>query len=326
MVAPQLSVVSPVYRSPLSLEALCARVKSTAQRMGVSYEIILVDDRCPLGSWEIIHTLAANDPSVRGVRLSRNFGQHPAIYAGLRLARGHWIVVMDCDLQDVPEEIEKLYRAALTGYDAVRARRAERRDGLLRRLGSSGFYRTLSFLTGVKHSADIGNFGIYSRKIVDTLLSWHEDHRYFPAAVQWVGFSVLDLDVVHGSRPYGRSSYNFLRLLRLALSVIVSFSDRPLRLLAYGGLVVAVIAFFYAIYLVLAALVGGVAVPGWTSVIASVWLLSGVIVFSIGVTGFYVGQILREVKGHPNYLIDVTTDAWQEPETVDETNSSVGRS
>jgi polyisoprenyl-phosphate glycosyltransferase len=304
MEAPRLSIVCPVYGSPNTLDELCRRIRSVAETIHASYEIILVDDRCPKGSWQVVTKLAEADPRIIGLRLSRNFGQHPAIYAGLKHARGEWIVVMDCDLQDLPEEIGKLYAVASEGYDAVRARRIDRKDSAARKLASLLFYRTLSYLTGVAHSEEIGNFGIYSRKVIDAVLQLNEDHLYFPTSVRWVGFSIADVEVAHAPRRLGVSSYNFRRLARLATRSIISFSDKPLRLLAYGGLLIALLAFLFTLYLVASALIRGIVVPGWTSVIASLWLLSGMIIFCIGFSGLYIGQILREVKRRPNSIID----------------------
>lgn len=299
-----LSFVCPVYGSPQSLQELFQRIQAIAAKLQLTYEVILVDDRCPKGSWEIVRSLVAAHPEVVGIRLSRNFGQHPAIYAGLGASRGEWVVVLDCDLQDAPEEIEKLHRMALAGYDVVRAKRMYRQDSILRKIASRLFYRTLSYLTGIMHSAEIGNFGIYHRKVVAALLVLNEDHLYFPTAVRWVGFATTDVEVRHAPRHSGRSSYTFSQLARLGIRSIISVSDKPLQLLAYAGLMIATAAFAVSLYLAFRALVFGTVVPGWASVIASVWLLSGITIFCIGFTGLYIGQILREAKRRPNYIID----------------------
>ena len=301
---PQITVISPCYGSPKALEELYQRTAATMAKMGVTFEMILVDDRCPMDSWSVIRKLAEEHANVVAIRLSRNFGQHPAIYAGLAAARGEWIVVMDCDLQDQPEEIEPMYRHALTGFDAVRAKRSQRQDNLFRRFLSDRFYAVLTFLTGVKHSAEIANFGVYHRKVIDGILSWSEDHRYFPAAVQWIGFNVSDINVVHANRKYGKSAYNFSRLLRLALSIIVSFSDKPLRMMVQAGVVVAILSFVISVVYLGVALAGGFEVPGWASIMISLWFMFGCMVFAVGFVGIYVGQVMREAKGRPNYIVD----------------------
>jgi glycosyltransferase involved in cell wall biosynthesis len=302
---PVISIITPCYGSPKALGELLQRTTATMAKIGVPFEMILVDDRCPMDSWSVIMKLARESDNVVGVRLSRNFGQHPAIYAGLSIAKGEWIVVMDCDLQDQPEEIESMYRHALTGYDAVRGRRSQRQDNFLRRLVSERFYAVLTFLTGVKHSAEIANFGIYHRKVIDGILSWNEDHRYFPAAVQWIGFNVSDISVAHATRKHGKSAYNFSKLLRLALSIIVSFSDKPLRMMVQAGVVIAILSFVISVAYLAVALAGGFEVPGWASIMISLWFMSGCLIFAIGFVGIYVGQVMREAKGRPNYVVDV---------------------
>lgn len=299
-----LSVVSPIYGSPDSLDELVDRLKSVLEPRGEPFEIILVDDRCPMNSWAHINRLSQTEACVVGIRLSRNFGQHAAIYAGINAAKGDRVAVMDCDLQDLPEELPKLLDKAEGGFDVVRALRSTRQDSWYRRTVSSTFYSTLSFLTGVKHRAEVANFGVYSRKVIDAITSWREAHLYFPTAVQWVGFSATDVEVEHAERKYGESSYNFRKLVSLAVGIIISFSDKPLRLIAYLGMIISILSFALAVTLALYAAIVGFQVPGWASVVVSLWLLSGIILFAIGLSSIYLGQALRETKGRPNFLID----------------------
>ncbi|AMJ62706.1 hypothetical protein AXW83_22545 [Bosea sp. PAMC 26642] len=303
---PYLSVVVPVYGAPESLRPLHARVRDVCATMGVTYELILVDDRCPKGSWLVVRQLAEEDSSVIGLRLSRNFGQHAAIQAGLSSVRGTWIVVMDCDLQDIPEEIPALLAKAGEGYDVVRGRRAVRADAWHRRAVSSAFYRLLGFLTGTEQIAEVANFGIYHRRVIDTVTSWDEELKYFPAIIQWVGFARTDLNVSHGQRHEGKSSYNYHSLINLAMSVIVGFSDRPLKLVMSAGLTVAFLSLVVSFAVVLLHFVGAVRVEGWTSIILSLWFIAGCLAFALGLTGLYVGRILVEAKGRPNFIVDQT--------------------
>jgi len=299
-----LSFVVPVYGSPESLEALCQRVKDVCAGMRASYELILVDDRCPRDSWSSIVRLAKADASVIGMRLSRNFGQHAAIQAGLSRVRGKWIVVMDCDLQDRPEEVPRLYEKAMQGYDIVRAKRANRNDPLYRRMTSAAFYLLLSYLADTYQDARIANFGIYSRRVIDVIAHWQEESKYFPAIVSWVGFSHAEVVVEQDVRFSGRSSYSFLKLVHLAGNVIVGFSDRPLKLVMFAGLAMALLSFGMAFLIVILHVMKLLTVEGWASTVLSLWFLAGCLMFALGLTGLYVGRILVEVKGRPSFIID----------------------
>lgn len=299
-----LSFVSPVYGSPLSLPELRQRIHMVCEKNNWQYEIILVDDRCPRGSWEVVKKLAETHPEVRGVRLSRNFGQHSAIQAGLAHTRGEWIVVLDCDLQDVPEETPKLIAKALEGYKVVRARRTQRQDRLDRKLLSKAFYGVLSYLTSTKQNPEIANFGVYHRSVIDTITSWHEQVKFFPAIVQWVGYSATEVEVDHSERFAGSSSYSFRKLLRLGVDVIISFSDRPLRLIVALGMIISLISLAVSIFVVFGGMVGKFAVAGWATTMLSVWFLGGIIISVLGLSALYIGRILAEVKDRPTYIID----------------------
>lgn len=299
-----LSFVVPVYGSPESLEPLSRRIREVCAAMGVSYELILVDDRCPKNSWLSINHLAENDPAIVGVRLSRNFGQHAAIQAGLSRVRGEWIVVMDCDLQDRPEEVPRLWAHAVKGYDIVRAKRVTRNDPTYRRLSSSAFYAILSYLTDTHQNPEFSNFGIYKRKVIDLITQWQEESKYFPAIVSWVGFSQSTLTVEQDPRLSGHSSYTFLKLAKLGLDVIVGFSDKPLKLVMIAGFAMALLSFGVSLIILVSHILGFLTVEGWASIALSLWFLSGCLLFSLGLTGLYVGRILVEAKGRPSFIVD----------------------
>jgi glycosyltransferase involved in cell wall biosynthesis len=299
-----LSFVIPVYGSPDSLEPLSRRIREVCAAMGVSYELILVDDRCPMNSWLSIERLAKDDPAIVGVRLSRNFGQHAAIQAGLARVRGEWIVVMDCDLQDRPEEVPRLWADAIKGYDIVRAKRVTRNDPIHRRVFSSAFYAILSYLTDTHQNPEFSNFGIYNRRVIDVITQWQEESKYFPAIVSWVGFSQSTLTVEQDPRLIGRSSYTFLKLAKLGLNVIVGFSDKPLQLVMIAGFAMALLSFGVSLIILVSHLLGFLTVEGWASIALSLWFLSGCLLFALGLTGLYVGRILVEAKGRPSFIVD----------------------
>jgi dolichol-phosphate mannosyltransferase len=314
--SPVWSFVIPVYGSPSSLEPLCRRIREVcAQR---SYELILVDDGCPQGSWFEIERLAKDDPAIVGVRLSRNFGQHAAIQAGLSRVRGKWIVVMDCDLQDRPEEIPRLWTKACEGFDIVRAKRASRNDPLYRRIFSAAFYSILSFLTGTHQSSQFSNFGIYRRKVIDTITSWQEETKYFPAIVAWVGFSQTTLEVEQDSRFEGRSSYTLRKLLALGMNVVVGFSDKPMKLVMATGFLIAFLSFGIAFLVLSLHLSGVITIEGWASITLSLWFIGGSLLFSVGLTGLYVGRILVEAKGRPTFIIDRILQTTSDESTRDD--------
>ena len=283
-----LSVVSPVYRAETLVHDLVEQIRLAVHPLRKECEIILVEDGSPDGSWDAIERLCAEFPEVLGVRLSRNFGQHYAISAGLSLAKGEWVVVMDCDLQDRPEEIPRLLQKAKEGYDVVLARRALRQDGFFKKLSSRMFYGTLAWLTGTKHDPAIANFGIYSSKVIKAINNMPESIRYFPTMVRWVGFQSATLDVKHAARPEGKTSYNLRSLLNLALDICLAYSDKPLRLVVGTGFAISLVGFVFAAVTVVQALRGEILVLGYASLIVSLWLLSGLMIFIIGVVGLYV--------------------------------------
>lgn len=304
-----ISVVSPVYRAEKIVPELVARIKTQLEIIaGDSYEIILVEDRGPDNSWAVIKAIGDTDKHVRGIRLSRNFGQHVAITAGLDASRGRYVIVMDCDLQDVPEEIPRLYEKALEGYDYVVASREDRQDNFLKRLSSKGFHWVLSYLTNTPHDARIANYGIYSRKVIDAIISMREQIRYFPTQRLWVGFSKTHIQVKHSSRFEGKTTYNLTKLLNLALDIILAYSDVPLRMIVKLGLIISVFsilgAFAYFIY----AIIEGFEVLGYASIIISIWLFSGLIILFLGVLGLYIGKTFEHVKSRPLYIIDEQTE------------------
>jgi dolichol-phosphate mannosyltransferase len=299
-----ISIVSPVYKAEGIVEKLVFEIEKTMKKMSQEYEIILVDDSSPDDSWSKMKRISESNTKVKSVRLSKNFGQHPAIMAGLSLAKGEWIVVMDCDLQDQPKEIEKLFNKAQAGFDIVLARRENRKDSFFKRITSKIFYILYSYLTETKFDSTIANFGIYNRRVIAEVIRMNDYIKAFPLFVNWVGFKSISIEVVHSHRESGVSSYNLSKLTSLAFNTIISFSNKPLKLFVKFGLSISVFSFAFGIITVYRYFMGEIVVLGYSSLIVSIWFLSGVIITTIGVVGIYIGKIFDQTKGRKSYIID----------------------
>ena len=305
---PHISIVTPVYGCKTCLEELYLRVKKTLDSMGQTFELIMVNDASPDDAWETITKLADKDSRIIGINFSRNFGQHYAITAGLDNSCGEWIVVMDCDLQDQPEEIPKLYQKAQEGYDTVLGRREVRNDSFLKKLGSEYFYKTLGYLTDTKQDSAVANFGIYHKKVISAIKSMNDNLRYFPAMVRWVGFKTTSINIEHAERFEGKSTYSIRSLIRLGANVILAFSDKPLKLIINLGLTISISSIIFAIYQLIKYKQGEIEILGWTTIVVSIWLLFGITIFILGVIGSYLGKVFERVKDRPKYIVKEQTN------------------
>lgn len=214
----KLSIISPVYRAERILEELVLRIESSVSKITNDFEVILVDGAH--NSWSKIEEIAKQKKFVTGIKLSRNFGQHYAISAGIDHCSGDW-VVMDCDLQDQPEEIEKMYQETLKGFEIVYGRRYQRKDTFFKKLTSSLFSKVLSYLTGLEFDSSVANFGIYSKNVISNLKFMHDKIRFFPTMVKWVGFKSSSVNIEHANRVEGKTNYNFKKLTKLALDIAI---------------------------------------------------------------------------------------------------------
>jgi len=300
-----MSVVSPVYKAEAIVHLLVEQLIRCLEPITSDYEIILVEDGSPDHSWQEIEKQCGANKKVKGIKLSRNFGQHYAITAGIEHSTGYWVIVMDCDLQDRPEEIKNLFEKTKEGYDIVLARRFERQDHFFKRLSSKSFYYVLSYLTGTSQDPRIANFGIYHRKVIDSINRLKEPIRYFPTMVKWVGFKKTIIDVEHGKRAAGSTSYNWRRLFRLALDIILANSDKPIKLIFKTGFFIALLAFLFGIYIMYNYFIHRITVPGYTSLLVSIWFIGGIIMLVLGLIGLYVGKTFEGVKKRPIYLSDI---------------------
>jgi dolichol-phosphate mannosyltransferase len=298
-----ISVVSPVYRAEKIVNELVRQLHENLSKITNDYEIILVNDASPDESWIAITKECEKDIRVKGINLSRNFGQHYAITAGLSYVKGDWIIVMDCDLQDRPDEISNLYNKAQEGWDIVYARRVARQDKFIKRFSSSCFHKIYSYLSGIETDKSIANFGIYHSKVIAEYNKMKEYARSFGTLIKYLGFQSCTVDVKHATRFEGGSSYTFAKLLHLAMDVTLSNSNKPLKLTVKTGFFLSIFSFLLAIYNVIAYYTGFIQVAGFTTTIFSVWFVGGLILFVLGVMGLYIGRIFDQVKERQLFVV-----------------------
>jgi dolichol-phosphate mannosyltransferase len=306
----EITVVIPVYNCAGCLRALHARLTASLLQITPDYEIVLVDDRSRDGAWEILAELARGDRHLKVVRLSRNFGQHAAITAGLTRARGAWTVVMDCDLQEPPEEIPQLYAKAHEGYDIVRAVREGRRHSAFRRMSATLYRRMLSEREG---EIEFSTLSIISRKVVDAFLELRDRDREYQLVLDWLGFSQATISFAHAEREGDSpSAYGLRQLVKVALDGMFFRTTVLLRWIVFLGFVVAAAGGLLGVYAVYARYVED-SPPGYTSIVVLLVLLSGFIIISLGVVGLYVGRIFDQVKGRPLFVVDEQIDGDRGP-------------
>lgn len=299
----KISVVIPVYLAENCLEELYNRLVKALPEFIDDFEVILINDGSPDNSWKIISKLAQKDIRFKGINLSRNFGQQRAITAGLDFATGDWIVVMDDDLQDQPEEIAKLYEKTKEGYDVVFAHRCQRQDDFLKVWYSKIFYKIFDRLTNNKTDKSVSNFGVYSRQVMDNFKKIREQARSLPIFVNWLGFNRAYVDVEHGQRFAGKTSFNFSKMVNFAIDTIVAESNKPLRFSIKLGFSISLLSFLAAIFLVVKFFIQNIPVQGWTSIMVALFFLSGLILANLGLLGIYLGKIFDEIKGRPLYVV-----------------------
>ena len=303
---PHISVVIPEYYGENMVHELVSRINDSVSRITDNYEIILVNDASPDNSWLKIQEECATNPKVKGVNLSRNFGQQYAITAGLSYAKGDWIVVMDCDLQDTPEEIPNLYKKAQEDYDIVMARRVVKHVGWWKRFSSIAFHWAFDFLSGRKSDPEVSNFGVYKRNVIESYNRIQAFTRSFRPMIESLGFRKTYLEIEQAARAEGHSSYTIRKLFKSAFEVIISQTNKPLKMAIAFGFVMSVVSLLLAIYNVIARLIGIITLSGYTTTVFSIWFVGGLILFVIGVMGLYIGKIFDQVKGYPSFVVRET--------------------
>ncbi len=299
----KLSVIIPVFGCIDTIDELYKRLIINLKKISKNYEIIFIDDSNDSNTWNKLQNISKKSKKVLCINLSRNFGQHAAVTAGLENSSGDWIVVMDCDLQDRPEEIINLVKKCERNCDIVFASRKNRNDSFLKKFSSILFYSIMTWLTNIKMDHSVSNFGLYSKNVIKAVLSLEDNHRFFPLMVRWVGFNSKTIVVQHEKRNQGRSSYSLKKLILLSFRTIISFSDKPLRLFMYIGFFIAFISSLVAIFFIYLALNNDVSVIGWPSLIVSIWFFGGTLLGVLGLLGIYIGKTFDQTKKRPVYII-----------------------
>jgi glycosyltransferase involved in cell wall biosynthesis len=299
----KLSIIIPLFNEEGNLEPLYTRLTQVMQNLDKSYEIIFIDDGSTDNSFQILNRLHQKDECVKAIRFTRNFGQHVAIRAGLNYSKGDYVVLMDADLQDQPEEIVKLLDKIYEGYDIVYGIRRKRKDNFFKSITSSGFRWLLSILTHQNINPDLGTFQIMTRRVIDYINKLRERSRFHNGLVAWLGFPYSFVTVEHDKRFAGKTKYNLWKLIQHATEGIVSFSDVPLHLAGYFGLTVSLISFIIGVYMIIRWFLSGVPIPGYTSIIVSLFFIGGVILIVLEMIGLYIGRIHIDVKQRPLYIV-----------------------
>ena len=303
-----ISIISPVYKADDCILELYDRLVSNAEKITENFEIILVEDGGDDNSWEIIKQISVSDARVKGIKLSRNFGVHHAITAGLDIASGDWTFVIECDLQSPPEKMLDLYKKALEGYDVVIAKFVKRADNIFRRISSRVFWKSMSFLSGMRLDPQYGVYRIMSRRIVEDFRLFSEQERHFKAIIEWIGINYETVEMVREKRYAGESAFTFPKLIHATFSYIVAYSSKPLMIFVGIGILSAFGSFITSMVILFSKLFYGSDWPsGWTSLILSIYFIGGIIIINLGVIGYYVGRNYDESKKRPLYFISEKT-------------------
>jgi len=303
---PYISIVSPVYQAEEIVDELVKRIKEEISRITDNYEIVLAEDGSTDQSWQKIKENCESDKRIKGIKLSRNFGQHYAITAGLKESRGDYVVVMDCDLQDNPKYILDLVNKSKKGFDIVYTVKKVRKHGVIKDVFSVIYHKLFNWLTGdinIRGSGQIGSFSLLNRKVVDAFCRFNDYHRHYLMILRWLGFTQTYITIEHDKRFKGNTSYTFNKLIALAIDGVVSQTEKLLKLSIYAGFSLALVSFISIIFIVIRAIATGFQ-PGWASTYVLIIFSTGLILISLGILGIYIGKIFEQTKGRPMYLID----------------------
>jgi glycosyltransferase involved in cell wall biosynthesis len=299
-----LSVLVPVFNESAVLREFHRQLREVMVATGCAYEVIYVDDGSNDGSLDALYALRDEDPCIAIIELSRNFGKEVALSAGLDHARGDATIIIDADLQDPPELIHTFLEEWRGGYDVVYGLRVDRRgEPWLKTVAAKWFYRILNYLSDVEIPENAGDFRLLSRRAVDALVSLQERHRYMKGLYAWIGFPQKSVPFVRQPRRAGKTHWNYWRLWNFALEGITSFSDVPLKIASYLGVVTSLLALVYGFFLLLRTLLWGNPVPGYLSLTIVMLFFGGVQLICLGIIGEYMARTFQESKARALYFV-----------------------
>ncbi len=302
--APELSIIVPLYCEESNIDYLFKRLERVANGLGSSYEIVCVDDGSKDNTLARLIAHHRRNPAIKIVALARNFGKELALTAGIDYSRGRAVIPIDADLQDPPEYIQPLMEKWREGYDVVYAKRRHRAgETWLKKISANGFYRIISNLSQVSIPQNTGDFRLMDRRVVDALKQLPERTRFMKGLFAWVGYKQTHITYDRAPRHSGQTKWNYWKLWNFAIDGIVSFSSTPLRVWGYLGLIISLVSFIYASFLVVRTLVLGIDVPGYASLMVAILFLGGIQLVSLGIIGEYLGRVYEEVKQRPLYLV-----------------------
>lgn len=297
-----LSVVSPVYKAEAVIAELVASIHQYCNEIEGGYEIILVNDASPDNSWSIIRQLATTANNITGINLSKNFGQHAAINAGLAAANGDYVIVMDCDMQHHPKYIPLLLQKMREGYDIVFTKTEKREHGFLKNLFSAVYHKVYNYLTELGSDYNYTTYSLASKKVIDVYKTLDENNSHYLPKLRWLGFRQTSVSIEHMARAAGKSSYSFKMLFIEAIKGLTSNSVKLLRLNVFAGLILSAVSFLAIIAIVIIYFVNGF-MAGWASIAVLIMFSLGIILTSVGIAGLYIGQTFEQVKKRPQYII-----------------------
>lgn len=298
-----LSIVVPLYNEEGNVQYLVEGVEKVLSELGKSYEIILVDDGSHDSTWKEIKKIGYNDPRIKGLSLSRNFGHQHALLAGLHFSSGDAIISMDGDLQHPPEIIKSMFHAWLNGYKIVNTIRiADMSTSLFKKMSSKYFYNIFSMLCGVPISEGSSDFRLIDRQVLESIIDFNDTDLFIRGIINWVGFPATSITYQARKRLSGSTKYNLLKMLKFATGALVSFSTIPLKVGIWVGIITSILSFMELIYVVIQYLQGAT-VPGWASTIAITSFFFGILFILIGIIGVYIARIHESMKNRPKFLI-----------------------